>query len=80
MALKSPISTRRYGGAVGTGMDPRDMWKDPESLRPNKDADFEFIDDMKVYSTTKRVEDDIEYFEIDPYLELEPQPDETPED
>ena len=66
---KSAISTtnfnaRRYGANM---MDARDMWKDPAILRQFVDMEqADAADDLRVFATVKRCEDDTEYFETDP--------------
>lgn len=58
---------RRYGAGAGSQplMDPRDMWKDPSTLRQANEKDGQFLDDIRVFATKRRMENDTEYFETE---------------
>ena len=75
---KSAISTSNYGGrryaANQNMMDPREMWKDPSMLRQAEADNAELLEDVRVFGTVKRCEDDTEYFETDPDAEREVAP------
>jgi hypothetical protein len=67
-AISALLSTsnyggRRYGAAAGQGIDPRDMWKDPSTLRQNEEQ--KFAEEMRAFGTKKRMEDDTEVFETE---------------
>ena len=41
------------------------MWKDPSTLRQANDKDGQFMDEIRVFATKRRMENDTEYFETE---------------
>ena len=63
-AISALQSTSNYGArgyrAAGPTINPADMWKDLSNNLNDQDAE-----DLKLYITKKRIEDDTEYFETE---------------